>query len=98
MGMNRFIIEPCLLCDKENELFIGLYVDDILIIGKEEKVTKFRNDLKKRFNVTFEDSISEFLGCDMKIDRSMKEVVIHQDSIINTIKTYFGSEVNKIRE
>ena len=37
MGMNRFIIEPCLLCDKDNELFIGLYVDDILIIGKEEK-------------------------------------------------------------
>ena len=98
MGMNRCIIEPCLLCDKENELFICLYVDDILIIGKEEKVTKFRNDLKKRFNVTFEDSISEFLGCDMKIDRSMKELVIHQDSIIKTIKTYFGSEVNKMRE
>ena len=34
----------------------------------------------------------------MKIDRSMKEVVIHQDSIIKTIKTYFGSEVNKMRE
>ena len=37
MGMNKCIIEPCILCDKENELFIGLYVDDILIIGKEEK-------------------------------------------------------------
>ena len=34
----------------------------------------------------------------MKIDRSMKEVVIHQDSIIKTIKPYFGSEVNKMRE
>ena len=34
----------------------------------------------------------------MKNYRSMKEVVIHQDSIIKTIKTYFGSEVNKMRE
>ena len=72
MKMNRCITEPCILCNSKNTVFIGLYVDDILIVGEKNEVANFRKDIMKRFSVTYEDNISEFLGCDINIDRDKK--------------------------
>ena len=52
----------------------------------------------KRFSVTYEDNISEFLGCDINIDRDKKEALITQRGVINSIKRYFGNEVKKMRK
>ena len=52
----------------------------------------------KIISVKFEDNISEFLGCDINIDRDKKDVLITQSGVINIIKRYFGNELNKMRK
>ena len=96
--MNRCITEPCILCNIKNTVLIGLYVDDILIFGEKNEVSNFRKDIMKIFSVTYEENTSEFLVCDINIDRDKKEVLITQRGVINSIKRYFGNEVNKMRK
>ena len=50
--------------DHSNELFVGVYVDDILVVVLEDKVDSFVNMLKRRFTLTVMKEVNKFFGCE----------------------------------
>jgi hypothetical protein len=45
-------------------MLIGIYVDDCLVIGPEERIAKLIVDLKKNgFNLKVENSLKDYLSC-----------------------------------
>ena len=58
--------DPCLLSkwDKEGVMLIGIYVDDCIVIGKEEQISKLIDDLKSGgFNLNIENNLTDYLSC-----------------------------------
>ena len=55
--------EPCLL--NKQEVYVGLYVDDLLIIGPTDQVNTLLEELKNRFEVRVDKDIKEFVGCEL---------------------------------
>ena len=57
--------DPCMLF-KENELglcIIIMYVDDMLIIGKNEQIQDFASKIRKEFPVKIQHNLADYLGC-----------------------------------
>jgi hypothetical protein len=56
--------DPCIYVKKKNEqtLFVGVYVDDIISVGKGELLTNFRTALKKHFRMTEGGKLEWYLG------------------------------------
>ena len=54
-GFNIYIGEPCLL--NKQDTYIGLYVDDLLIIGTSDQVNHIINKIKIRFEVLIEKNL-----------------------------------------
>ena len=52
--------ELCIL--NKEEIYIGLYVDDLLIIGPTDQVNVLLKELKEIFEVSVEENIKEFFG------------------------------------
>ena len=52
--------EPCLL--NKQEVYVGIYVDDLLIIGPTDQVNALLEELKERFEVRVDKDIKEFVG------------------------------------
>lgn len=48
-GLKRSNADPCIYYDCEAGIIIGVYVDDLLIIGKLEKIDAFKGEIKKHF-------------------------------------------------
>ena len=48
--------------DHSNELFVGVYVYDILVVGLEDKVYSFVNVLKRIFTLTVKKEVNKFVG------------------------------------
>jgi hypothetical protein len=58
--------DPCLLskAKKDNVILIGIYVDDYLVIGKNEEIQKVIEDLKVYgLNLKVENSLKDYLTC-----------------------------------
>ena len=49
--------------DHSNEPFVGVYVDDILVVGLEDNVSSFVNVLKRIFTLTVKKEVNNFVGC-----------------------------------
>ena len=65
LGFGGGDIDPCLLYKKTDKgiVLIGLYVDDLLIIGDEDDINETIAGLKKHFSVKVEDDINDYLSC-----------------------------------
>lgn len=48
-GLKRSNADPCIYNDLKRGLIIGIYVDDLLIIGKLSEVEDFKREIKKQF-------------------------------------------------
>ena len=60
-------IDPCLLFKKTKKglVLIGLYVDDLLIIGNEEDINLVIKDIEKHFKVKIEGDLKDYLSCEI---------------------------------
>ena len=56
-----------MMCKKD--IIIGIYVDDIFIIGEEKAIDEFEEGIKRNFEVRSSDNINEFIGVEMKWKR-----------------------------
>jgi hypothetical protein len=62
MGFIENKSDPCLLSkwNEDNVILIGIYVDDCLVIGKNDKIQKVIEDLKVNgFNLKVENSLKD---------------------------------------
>ena len=66
--------------DHSNELFVGVYVDDILVVGLEDKVNSFVNVLKRIFTLTVKKEVNNFVGCEFEWVNN--HFVLHQKGMV----------------
>jgi hypothetical protein len=53
----------------DNVVLIGIYVDDCLVIRKDEEIQRVIKDLKtKGFNLKIESSLNDYLSCRVEVD------------------------------
>ena len=93
-GMYRSQIDPCLYYRTENEkqLYISVYVDDLLVVGDTQLVNEFSAAISKSF-VTVDLGQPEWL-LNVKIDLNKKDkkLSLSQSAYIDTILKKFGFE------
>jgi len=64
---NNFIqskADPCIFIQRKNQeiIFVGIYVDDIITIGKGKFVEEFRSKIQKYFGITEGGNLEWYLG------------------------------------
>ena len=94
MGFKCFMDDPCLLA--ANEIMIGIYVDDIIIIGVKESIESLILGLKKRFTIKHCLKVEEFIGCEFQWIKH-KQVTLHQSKLINKLQKIFGPDVQDMQ-
>ncbi|KFM59138.1 Retrovirus-related Pol polyprotein from transposon TNT 1-94, partial [Stegodyphus mimosarum] len=50
-GLKRSSAKPCIYFCHEKNIIIGIYVDDLLIVGNMAEINEFKGSIKKRFSV-----------------------------------------------
>ena len=57
-------------------MLIGLYVDDLLIIGDEKDIDLVIKDIKKHFKVKIEGDLKDYLSCGIQFSKDGKKAWI----------------------
>ena len=83
---------------KENKIFIGTYVDDNYVIGSNNDVRKFIEDVKNEgLKLTVEEGLNDYLSCNIVFDETGKKAWIGQPHLLKKLEKDFGEEVKKMR-
>jgi hypothetical protein len=88
--------DPCLLSKwiDDNVVMIRIYVDDCLVVGKEELIQEVIEGLKASvFNLNIESSLKDCLSCCVIEDSDSKLIIILQPHLINILEAKLGHEV-----
>lgn len=75
-GFMQSHVEPCLY--KRHKVIIGIYVDDLLIIGRRQEVEDIMNKLAHQFKIHATDKLDEFIGLKMQWLHKDSAVIVHQ--------------------
>ena len=89
--------DPCMLF-KENELgicIIIMYVDDMLIIGKNEQIQEFSTKTQKEFSVKIQHNLPDYLDCEFHMNKEKTRGWLGQPSIIKSLEQKFGERAMK---
>ena len=63
MGFTQSKSEPCIYMSRKDTIYIGVYVDDMILAGKDEnKLKMIKEELSARFNIKDLGKLSYFLG------------------------------------
>jgi hydrogenase maturation factor HypE len=82
-------VDPCLLM-RENEygiIYMGLYVDDILMIGNQSAIDKAVEDMKQQYTIKDLGSIKEYVG--VTISNNQQNLTLSQPDIIDKLENKF---------
>ena len=91
--------DPCMLF-KENEVgvcIIIMYVDDMLIIGKNGTDTRFCLQNTERVSVKIQHNLTDYLGCEFHMNKEGTRGLHGQPSIIKSQEQKFGDRAMKER-
>ncbi|KAM9916699.1 hypothetical protein OXX59_009809, partial [Metschnikowia pulcherrima] len=90
-GFKRAINEPCIYYKGEgkNALLVGVYVDDMLIVGANQKqIDKVKKDLSNRFEMKDLGPVKKFLGINVLHGKDFR--VLHLSDYIDSILRDYG--------
>ena len=96
MGFAENKSDPCLLAKWTNDIpiLIGIYVDDCLVIGKDEEIHRVIEGLRERgFSLKIESDLRDYLSCRIIEDQASKTILILQPHLIKNLESKFGDEV-----
>ena len=79
----------------KKEVYVGLYVDDLLIIGPTNQVNILLQELKNRFEVCVDKNLKEFVGCELIVQDN--KIILHQRKIIAKLLQDFNEEIEDIK-
>ena len=80
----------CMFINKETGVILAIYVDDSWVIGKRKEVDAFKKELQAEFEMKDMGLVEYFLGMSVTRDRTMKTIILDQQSYINIILDRFG--------
>jgi len=89
-GFYEYVFQPCIFSwrRKNNFVIIGLYVDDILIIGNsKEKIDSLKRELSEEFEMKDLGSPKQFLGIDIEV-KNFEISLSVKSSIEKMLKTF----------
>ena len=89
--------DPCMLY-REHErgiCIIIIYMDDMLIIGKEEAIDTAIKVLQGHFQVNDPTSLEDYLGVEIVQSDDGKQAWLRQPTIIKSLEKQFGERVAK---
>ena len=98
-GFTMSPADPCMLF-KENNLgicIIIMYVDDMLIIGKNEQIQELATKIQKQFSIKIRHNLADYLGCEFHIKKEKTKGWLGQPSIIKSLEQKFGERAMKER-
>jgi len=86
------------LTNKTSNVYLLVYVDDILIAGKDKATVSYiKEELLKKFEGRDLGEITSFLGINITRDRQNKTIKIDQSGMIESIIQQFGLEEAKTK-
>lgn len=91
LGFVQSTSDPCIYVASHGELMVGVYVDDIIIGGKDEKTVKdFKVALGKKFDVKDLGKLHHFLGMKVAQNRVSGDVWMGQPAYVEKVLDKFG--------
>ena len=83
----------CIL--NKQDIYIGLYVDDLLIIVTLDQVNHIIDEIKVRFEVRIDKELKEFVGRELMIQDN--KLILHQRKIILKLLQEFHPEIKILK-
>jgi hypothetical protein len=99
LNFKRSPADPCLFVRGMGPtlLLVCLYVDDGCTLGKRAEILKFFEELKAEgLNITTEDSMGDYLSCEVKFNSDMSKAWLGQPHMIKKIEQTFGDQVKSL--
>ncbi len=88
LGLERLELDHDVFVSKDCQLFLALYVDDLLLFGFDEScLTNIQDQLRARFKMTDLGEISYYLG--MEVDVETERISLRQTTYIKKILERF---------
>ncbi|XP_073967102.1 uncharacterized protein [Choristoneura fumiferana] len=90
MGLEQSLNEPCLYMRHQDGkyLFVLVFVDDVLIASDcEGRICRFKDELKKEFDLKDYGKVKYFLGIDIK--KNENGITLSQEGYVKTILEKF---------
>ena len=85
-GLKSFELEPCLY--KGNDLWVLIYVDDILYLSTSSTaLDEFETYIKKGFNLKLTTDVTKYIG--YEVERSSKRLKLHAGEYIHHLAEKF---------
>ena len=72
-----------------------MYVDDMLIIGKNEQIEDFVSKIQKESSVKIQHNLADYLGCEFHMIKERTRGWLGQPSIIKSLGHKFGERAIK---
>jgi hypothetical protein len=80
-------------------IIIGIYVNDVLIIGKEESIECLIDELKKHeLNLKVERNVSEYLSCCIEESKDEGKLTMTQPHLLACLIKSFGEGIEGKRK
>src|SRR5271155_3881687 len=96
IGFEQLYSDPCVYVNKEKGIILAMWVDDLLIFGKDmDSVNDLKAQLSEEYEMKDMGELEYFLGIQVHRDRERKIIHISQPGYIRTILERFGMQDSK---
>ena len=91
--------DPCLFSRgmAQTIIIICLHVDDGFACGKLQELLKFFKEVKELLKLTTEESMGDYLSCEVKFNEDKTRAWLGQPHMIRKIKKVFGEKFPLLR-
>ena len=97
IGFTKSSVEPCLLSHQQKQLYIAVYVDDLLIVGHNTHLTWFTAMISTEFEIRVDTTVTEYVGTQLisltdndATNSNEKTIYLHQTRLSTQITTDFA--------
>jgi hypothetical protein len=98
-GYTQSKADPCLYYDLKNEIWLLVYVDDIVASAvKKKSIDRFYDQLTSRFTAKNLEEIEKVPGVRVIRDRKKRSITLDQEQYLDTMLTKFGVPNAKYKE
>lgn len=91
-GLTSSQCDACVYVAPKETLYLALYVDDGLVIGKSiQTIQRFLDEMNKEFETTYSEATC-YLGIEIERNREERNLRLHQSTYIHTLLKNFDME------
>ena len=84
IGFTKSHIEPCLLRHASRQLFLDIYVSDVLTVGATTDVRWFSKLFEAEFEVRTSENVTEYIGTQI-LPLSKSSLFLHQSRLVEAL-------------